>query len=97
MLEQAIKLVEEEIKDKKQKGSKQSRWSEILAKAKHINLVAYTENLDEAEFKMLPETNFHQHLMPMLEDIATPEVIQRVKNAPGFIAVVCGVKSTVHL
>lgn len=73
---------EEEKKEKVQVQS--THWHAILAKAKHINEVAFTENADEPQFKMLANTAFHQHLMPMLMDIASDNVHGRVRNVSSF-------------
>jgi cancer susceptibility candidate protein 1 len=62
-----------------------TKWHAVLAKAKHINEVPYTENLEEAGIKMKKNTAFHQHLMPMLMDFASSGVQGRTRNASSFV------------
>lgn len=84
---------EEEKKEKeKDKGKrkviiskKNTKWKCFLAKAKHINLVPYCETSNDMSQKMIKGTDFHQHLFPMLMDIASEDVKERVRNTSCFI------------
>ena len=85
---------EEEKKEEKKEKTKRkkpiiintnTKWKCFLAKAKHINLVPYTETSSEMSQKMLKGTDFHQHLFPMLMDIASEDVKERVRNTSCFI------------
>jgi hypothetical protein len=61
------------------------KWHAVLAKAKHIYEVEYTEDADEPDLKMKQKTAFHQHLMHMLLDVASSAVRGRTRNASGFV------------
>jgi hypothetical protein len=70
----------------KKKEAHVTKWHSVLAKAKHITEVGYTENAEEPDLKMKKKTAFHQHLMHMLMDIASSAVRGRTRNASGFVA-----------
>ena len=80
-------IEEEEKKETKKKKPKlvNTKWKCILAKAKHINLVPYTENLKQPDLKMIKGSTFHQLLHPMFMDIASEKVRDRVKSGSSFI------------
>jgi len=63
-----------------------SNWRCIQGTVKHINEVPNTEFADQFDLTMIPNTNFHQHLMPMLMDIASEDVKQRVLDTPSFMS-----------
>lgn len=71
------------IKEKSQ--PKKVNWKCILIKEQHISEIPYTEDKEDPSFKIVANSIFHQHLLPMFFDFASEEVRQRVKNAPGFI------------
>ncbi|KAH0786798.1 inner dynein arm i1 intermediate chain ic97 [Histomonas meleagridis] len=74
-----------ENEEEQQIEEKKSKWHCIHVKTKHINEIKYAEITDELDPKMLEGTRFHQHLMPMLMDIASEEVQSRVKSCSGFV------------
>jgi cancer susceptibility candidate protein 1 len=77
---------EEEAQHEKKPKKAEQPWHALLAKAKHIVEVEYTENADEVGVKMKDNTAFHQHLMLMLMDIASSAVRGRTRNASGFVS-----------
>ncbi|OHT16789.1 hypothetical protein TRFO_41544 [Tritrichomonas foetus] len=78
---------EEEKKENRKKSvTTNTKWKCILAKAKHINLIPYSENSDEPDMKMVQGSAFHQLLLPMLMDIASDAVQGRVRNSSSFIS-----------
>lgn len=82
----AANTVNSEEEDKKEAPKTNTKWKCILVKAKHINLIPYAENADEANLKMIKKTQFHQLLYPMMLDIASENVQERVKNCSCFIS-----------
>ncbi|EAY03618.1 hypothetical protein TVAG_161570 [Trichomonas vaginalis G3] len=68
------------------KQEKQTRWRCIQGTEKIIFESRNTENEEQTDIEMLPNTAFHQHVMPMLMDIASEDVKTRVLKASGFIA-----------
>jgi hypothetical protein len=84
--EEEEKATEEEEKKTEGEGKKHNtKWHAVLAKAKHITEVPYTEDLEESDLKMKKNTAFHQHLLPMLLDIASSGVQGRTRNTSGFV------------
>ena len=68
------------------KQETQTKWRCIQGTEKHIYEVRNTENEEQTEMNMIQGTNFHQHMMPMLMDLASDEVKERVNKASSFIA-----------
>ena len=75
-----------EEEEKGEKKEKPTRWHAVLAKAKHMNEVPYSENSDEADTKIKDKTIFHQHLFPLLMDMASSAVQGRTRNSSGFVS-----------
>ena len=67
------------------KPERQSKWRCIQGTEKHIFECKNTENQEETDMNMIQGTNFHQHMMPMLMDLASDEVKERVNKASSFI------------
>lgn len=70
----------------KKEEKKQTRWRCVQGTEKIIFESRNTENEEQTDIEMLPNTAFHQHVMPMLMDLASEDVQQRVLKASGFIA-----------
>ena len=67
------------------KPERQTKWRCIQGTEKLISECKNTETEEETNVDMLPGTNFHQHLMPMLMDLASDEVKERVNKSSSFI------------
>ena len=67
------------------KEEKTSGWRCIQGTEKLIFECKNTEKQEETAMDMIKGTNFHQHLMPMLMDIASDDVKERVNKASSFI------------
>jgi hypothetical protein len=63
------------------------KWHAVLAKAKHISEVEYTEDAEEPDLKMKPQTAFHQRLMQMVLNVASSAVRGRTRNPASGVLV----------
>ena len=75
---------EEERPDKTPEN--QTRWHAVLAKAKHMNEVRYSENAAEPSSTVKDKSIFHQHLLPLFMDMASSAVQGRTRNCSGFVS-----------
>ena len=72
--------------EEEKKPEKPTKWRAVLAKAKHMNEVPYSENSSEPNCKAKDKTIFHQHLLHVLLDMASSGVQGRTRNCSGFVS-----------
>lgn len=84
--EEEEKGEEQRPEEEEKKEVKPTKWHAILAKAKHMNEVPYSENSNEPASKIKDKAIFHQHLLHVLMDMASSGVQGRTRNCSGFVS-----------